>query len=411
VIVEVIAVGTELLLGQTVNSNAAFIGRRLADEGFDAHFQDTVGDNLARLAETINIAAARSDAVILTGGIGPTPDDLTREALCEFTGRRMLRNEEYAGVIRRRIESLNRAVPENVLRMADYPEGAEQVPNAAGVALGIALHHDGTWFYALPGVPAEMTVMIDEQILPRLRRAEGRPAVLQSRVLRTWGLGESQVSEALDDLYDSTNPSVAFLIDGPEVRIRITAKAEDRPAAEHLIDPIESEVRRRLGAAVFASDGQTTQEILLGLLDQRGWTLAVAETLTAGLVASRLKSVTEARAYLGSLVVDDAQLMDRLLEVDLPPVDDAPATSAAAVALATAVASLFGADVGTAALPAGPADAERGSQAVAIGVSTPEKSQTRIIRLLGNPERVRTFTTQGVMHMTRLGVSGAWWDP
>lgn len=409
-IVEVIAVGTELLLGQTVNSNAAFIGRRLADEGFDAHFQDTVGDNLARLAEAIRIAATRSDAVILTGGIGPTPDDLTREALCEVTGRRLLRNEEYAGVIRRRIESLNRAVPENVLRMAEYPEGAEQVPNAAGVALGIALRHDRTWFYAVPGVPAEMTVMIDEQVLPRLRRAEGRPAVLQSRVLRTWGLGESQISEALEDLYASPNPSVAFLIDGPEVRIRITAKADDRPAAERLIEPIESEVRRRLGAAVFASDGQTTQAVLLGLLDQRGWTLAVAETLTAGLVASRLKPVTETRAYLGSLVVDDARLMDRLLDVDLPPVDDTPATGAAAVALASGVARLFGADVGAAALPTGSADTERGSQAVAIGVATPERSQTRIMRLLGNAERVRIFTAQGVMHMTRLGVSGAWWD-
>ncbi|HKZ28416.1 MAG TPA: molybdopterin-binding protein, partial [Acidimicrobiia bacterium] len=198
-IVEVIAVGTELLLGQIVNSNVAFVGRRLAEEGFDAHFQVTVGDNPARLVETIRTAAARSDAVILTGGIGPTQDDLTREALCEVAGRRLLRNEDYAGVIRRRIEALGREMPENNLRMADYPEGAEQLPNATGVALGVALHHDGTWFFAVPGVPSEMTPMIDEQVLPRLRTAEGRPAVLRSRVLRTWGLGESQVSHTLDD--------------------------------------------------------------------------------------------------------------------------------------------------------------------------------------------------------------------
>jgi nicotinamide-nucleotide amidase len=407
VIVEVIAVGTELLLGQIVNSNVAFVGRRLAEEGFDAHFQVTVGDNPARLVETIRTAAARSDAVILTGGIGPTQDDLTREALCEVAGRRLLRNEDYAGVIRRRIEALGRGMPENNLRMADYPEGAEQLPNATGVALGVALHHDGTWFFAVPGVPSEMTPMIDEQVLPRLRTAEGRPAVLRSRVLRTWGLGESQVSHTLDDLYVSTNPSVAFLIDGPEVRIRITAKAEDITLAEELIEPMEHQVRERLGAAIFASDDQTTQGVLLGLLDKRGWTLAIVETLTAGLVAARLKSVPESKAFVGSLVVDEAGLVKRLLNVDLPPAADA---GTAAAALATSVANLFGADVGAAAVPAAPIDPERGAQPVAFAVATPEESQTRIIRLLGNPERVRTFATQGVMHVTRLGVTGVWWE-
>ena len=406
-IVEVIAVGTELLLGQIVNSNVAFVGRRLAEEGFDAHYQVTVGDNPARLVETIRTAAARSDAVILTGGIGPTQDDLTREALCEVAGRRLLRNEDYAGVIRRRIEALGREMPENSLRMADYPEGAEQLPNATGVALGVALHHDGTWFFAIPGVPSEMTVMLDEQVLPRLRTAEGRPAVLRSRVLRTWGLGESQVSHTLDDLYVSSNPSVAFLIDGPEVRIRITAKAEDAARAEGLIEPMEREVRQRLGAAIFATDDETTQGVLLGLLDERGWSLAIVETLTAGLVAARLKSVPESNAFVGSLVVDEAGLVKRLLDVDLPAAGDA---GTAAAALAASVARLFGADVGAAAAPAAPIDLERGAQPVAFAVATPEGSQTRIIRLLGNAERVRTFATQGVMHVIRLGVTGVWWE-
>ncbi|MDH5615939.1 MAG: competence/damage-inducible protein A, partial [Acidimicrobiia bacterium] len=189
-IVEVIAVGTELLLGQIVNSNVAVIGRRLAEEGFDAHFQVTVGDNLARLTDTIRTAAVRSDAVILTGGIGPTQDDLTREAICEVAGRRMVRNEEYANVIRERIMAARGVMPENNLRQADHPEGAEQLPNANGMALGISLEHEGTWLFAVPGVPSEMRVMIEDQVLPRLRRAAGGPTVLVSRVLKTWGWGE-----------------------------------------------------------------------------------------------------------------------------------------------------------------------------------------------------------------------------
>ncbi|HSK95576.1 MAG TPA: competence/damage-inducible protein A, partial [Euzebyales bacterium] len=176
-IVEVIAVGTELLLGQIVNTNVAVIGTRLADEGFDAHYQVTVGDNLERLAATIRTAIERADAVILTGGIGPTQDDLTREALCAVTGRAMARDEAHAEAIRERIVRIRGHVAESTLRMADHPDGATGLPNRNGVALGIAMEHRGVPIFAVPGVPSEMAVMLDEQVMPRLRRASGEPAV------------------------------------------------------------------------------------------------------------------------------------------------------------------------------------------------------------------------------------------
>ena len=211
VIVEVISVGTELLIGQIVNSNSAFIATRVAEAGIDAHFQVVVGDNLDRLSDAIRTAVNRSDAVILTGGIGPTQDDLTREALCRVTGRAMGRDQAHAAWIEDRLRSQGREVRENVLRMADLPAGAEGMANSNGVALGVALEHEGKWLFAVPGVPVEMMAMLDGEVLPRLRRRSGG-GVLRSRLLRTWGLGESDVAERLDDLFASANPSVAFLI-------------------------------------------------------------------------------------------------------------------------------------------------------------------------------------------------------
>jgi nicotinamide-nucleotide amidase len=287
-IVEVVAVGTELLIGQIINSNVATIGQRLADEGFDAHYQVTVGDNLERLADAIRTAASRADAVILTGGIGPTQDDMTREALCLVGGREMVRDEAHAEAITRRLMATRGSVSQNVLRMADYPEGSEPLPNGKGVALGVAMEHEGTLIFAMPGVPREMIVMLDEQVLPRLRAASGEPAILKSRVLRTWGYGESQVSEILDDLYESTNPSVAFLINASEVRIRISAKAETAEAAEEMISRVETVVLDRLGDAVFGRDEEIVEVLVVRMLAERGWRIAAVEAATLGMVGTRL---------------------------------------------------------------------------------------------------------------------------
>lgn len=400
VIVEVIAVGTELLLGQIINSNAAAIGARLADEGFDAHFQVTVGDNLGRLSAAIRTAVERADAVILTGGIGPTPDDLTREALSAVTGRPIVRDAEHADSIRERLTRIRGHVAESTLRMADHPQGAETLPNRNGVALGIAMEHDGGWLFAMPGVPSEMTAMLDEQVLPRLRIASGEPAILRSRLLRTWGQGESQVAETLDDLYTSRNPSVAFLVSGAEVLVRISAKSGDAAAAEMMIAGVEDEVVRRLGPVVFGRDADTVGAIVVRELAERAWHVGTVETCTLGTVAATLASTDRERTvFAGGLTLPSIE------------VDDHTDLTARAADLVERGRSTLGGEVLVAVSEARPDQVgARSTQTLVIAVSTPEATRTRVVGLLGDSARVREYAHGTALHLVRLAVSGAWWD-
>ncbi len=388
-IVEVIAVGTELLIGQIVNTNGSTIGARLADEGFDAHHQVTVGDNLDRLTEAITTALGRADAVILTGGIGPTQDDLTREAICAATGRAMTRDEEYAEQIRQRILARRGSVAESVMRMAEYPDGADPLPNSQGVALGVALNHEGKWIFAVPGVPREMRAILEEEIMPRLRETAGRPTAIKSRVLHTWGRGESQIAEILDDLYQSTNPSIAFLIHDMEVRVRITAKADDEAAAAALIGPMEADVRNRLGDLVFATDSETVLDVIGARLAERGWSVGVFEVATAGQVGSRLATgLTD--GFAGSTILVD---------------------SASAAELAARARSAFGSDVGLGVAAAEVVD-DSGRQAslITFAVTTPLDSKERPMRFFGAGEHARSYATGAGLHLLRLAISERWLD-
>lgn len=391
-IVEVIAVGTELLLGEIVNSNVAVIGRRLADDGFDVHFQVTVGDNLQRLTETIGRAVERADAVIVSGGIGPTPDDLTRDALCSIGGRTMARDAAHAELIRDRITGVLGSVSDTTLRMADYPAGAETLPNRNGAALGIAMEHAGVVVYALPGVPSEMTAMLDEQVLPRLRASTGAPAVLRSRLLRTWGWGESRVADALDDLSATANPSIAFLVDGVEVRVRISAKAPDGATADEMIGEFDAEVRRRLGSIVFGRDDDTVEVLLAQHLHARDWRLATVEASTRGRVATTV-AATGGAAFAGGLVVPEQPTSGADLEH-------------AAGALLTRGAETIDADVVVAVSDAdSELDATQTKRSVAIGVQTPDRRQIRTVSLLGDAGRFREYAVGTTLHHARLAVA------
>lgn len=377
-IVEVIAVGTELLIGQIVNTNAAVIGARLAEDGFDAHYQVTVGDNLERLTAAIETALGRSDALVLTGGIGPTQDDLTREAMAKVAGRAMTRDEEHAAWLEDRIRAQRGSVGDTVLRMADLPEGAEGLPNSNGAALGVALEHDGKWMFAIPGVPVEMSAMLEQEVVPRLRRLAGGSTVLRSRVLRTWGMGESRIADLLDDLFASTNPSVAFLISDMEVKVRISAKAADGSAAEALIAPIETEVRTRLGDAVFAVDDETVESILLDRLTGRGWTVATIEAATLGQVGARLAAADDTR-----LVFTGAAIVGGVTGLVEP-----------------------GADLTLVVGPIGP-DLDRGrrtTRQVEMKVTTPDGEMSRVFDFGGDDERVRSFATIAALHLIRLAL-------
>ena len=389
VIVEVIAVGTELLLGQIVNTNAAAIGTRLADEGFDAHYQVTVGDNLGRMTATVQTAIDRSDAVLLTGGIGPTQDDLTKDALCALTGSAMLRDEAHADKIRDRVAAIGGPPPTSALRMADYPEGSDPLPNRNGAALGVALRHEGTLIFAVPGVPREMTVMVDEQVMPRLRAAIDAPTVLRSRVIKTWGHGEAHIADVLGDLYASTNPSIAYLIDETEVRIRISAKADDEAAAFALIAPVQAEVERRLDGYVFGYDDDTGIDVLGAGLAARSWSIAVEEVATAGLLGSRLAPAPGVPFAGGATRRID---------------DPAPALE-----MARALRASSGADVAVAIGTAGTeSEQTRAAMVVPLAVVTPDGEIEHTLRVLGDGERARTHAASSAVHMARLAVEGRW---
>jgi nicotinamide-nucleotide amidase len=378
-IVEVMAVGTELLLGDIVNSNAATIGRRLAEEGFDIHHQVVVGDNMGRLVDALRSAVGRADAVVITGGIGPTQDDLTREALCELAGVEMTRDEDHARWVDARIRATGREPSPNVLRMADLPVGAEGLPNANGVALGVALEHDGRWLFAMPGVPAEMIPMLDDEVLPRLRRLAGRPAVLRSRVLHSWGLGESTISDLLDGLFASTNPSVAFLIKDMEVRVRITAKAEDEAKALEMIEPVEAEVRSRLGDLVFAVDGETVEQIVIDGLAEAGWRVSTVEDATLGMVGGRLAASDTASVFAGGVVTGTGATSPPEAEVVLE-------------------VGQIGADQST-----GP----RTTRSVEMTVTTPRGRHTQVFDFGGDDERLRAFAVVAGLHMLRSALRQA----
>ena len=377
-IVEVIAVGTELLLGQIVNTNASWIGGRLAEEGLDAHFQVTVGDNLARLVAAIDLALARSDSVIITGGIGPTQDDLTREAVCQVVGRPMTRDDEHAAWIERRLITQGRAVADNVLRMADLPQGAVGLSNDNGVALGVGIEHDGKWIFAVPGVPREMKAMIEGEVLPRLRDRSVAGGVVRSRVLRTWGLGESEVARRLDGLYASSNPSIAFLIKDMEVQVRVTAKSASAQEADHLIGPFEEEIRELLGGAVFGVDDQTVEMIIIDLLAARDWTVGTLEGPTLGQVGARIAATTGSGGSFAGTTVPG-----RRSSTIAPPDADVVLT----------VGPMAGEPGGSEATT--PIDME---------VKTPLSTVTRVFDFGGDDERSRSFATIAGLHMIRIAL-------
>lgn len=409
-IVEVIAVGTELLLGQIINSNASFIGETLADHGMDAHFQQVVGDNLGRVAQSIETATSRSDAVIITGGIGPTRDDLTREALCIATGRPMVTNAEYADHLRSRWKDRGIEMPESNLRQAEHPEGAELLANPKGTAPGLVLEHDGTLIFCIPGVPQEMEHLLVSEVMPRIVAGSGeKAAVVVSRVLRTWGQSESKVGEILDDIFQrSTNPSIAFLASGGEIKVRITAKADDQATALAMIEPIAGEIRDRLAPWYFADGDDNVLVVLARLLSERGWTLGTAESMTGGLVAAALTSSPGSSSYVkGGIVAYDPALKAKLLGVsDIETVVDVPT----ALEMASGGRELLEADVVVSVTgSAGPEPLEKPPGTIIIAVATPEDVRARELRMPGDRERVMTYGTTSALHLTRLAISGQWW--
>ena len=419
---DVLAVGTELLLGQIIDTNSSWLGENLALHGFDSLSQVKVGDNVERIIGHLGRMVREADAVIICGGLGPTHDDLTREAIASVMGVDLVLDDDVADVIRHMFSSRNRPMPANNLRQAMVPVGAQIIEQTRGTAPGlicpVTVETDRgpveRVIYAVPGVPHELRDMFERAILPDLQSRSGEQWTIASRTLRTWGESESGLNERLDgviaDLDRAGNPTLAFLASGWEgLKVRLTARAEDRRAAEALLLPWEERIRSILGSQVFGVDDQTMESVVLSMLADRGWTLGVAESVTGGLVTGRLTAVPGASKVLrGGIVSYASEVKFDLLDVPEGPV----VTEEAALAMAHGVRRVTSADVGLALTGVAGPDSQDGMRPGTLfaAVVWPEAGGTtdRVahIRLPGDRDTMRQLSVISALDLLRRSIIG-----
>ena len=390
---EIVSIGSELLLGQIVDTNSAWIAERLTDIGVDLHYTTVVGDNPGRMKSVISEALKRSDVVITGGGLGPTQDDLTRQVIAQATGRKLVRDPSLLEDIERRFRRRGFIMTPNNERQADIPEGAIAVHNPNGTAPSFIVDDPNGRIVALPGVPHELKWLFDNEVVPYLRRTFNLSETITYRVLKVGNLGESNVDDRIGHLIaESRNPTVGVLAHPGQVDVRIAAKASSVEEANKLIDPVEAEVRRLLGGHVFAVDAETLEDVVGKLLDRENATIAVYEDITAGLVAGKLQQASPDR-FVEGVICNHLSSIHRLIgggEAGAPTDDPA----AVADELANAVRQQAGACIGLAVH--GVPDPDDTSQNLARGatyISVTDGSRSRSMVFnsagRGSPDRSR----------------------
>jgi len=407
-------VGTELLLGQIANTNAQWISEHLAEIGVDVLHHQVVGDNVERIVDALRSAAARADVVIVTGGLGPTQDDVTRDALSAAAGALLVRIPEIEAMLREKWATRGRGMPESNLLQADVPEGGRYIVPERGTAPGLVVEVAGARVYALPGVPAEMVEMMRGTVLPELASLAG-DVTLVSQTLRCVGMAESRIAELVDDLFHaSTNPTVAFLAAGGEVKVRLTAKAATRAEAEALIEPVAAEAARRLGDVVYTTADESLEETVGRLLRSSGRTLACAESLTGGELGARITSVPGASSYfLGSAVAYTADVKHSLLGVSRVTLEGpGPVSRECAAEMAAGARALFGADIAVSLTGAAGPDPHGGAQAGQVWVAIEDEGVThqRGFRWPTGRDLIRRFAEQSALDLLRRLLTGLPWQ-
>lgn len=421
--IEVVAVGTELLLGQIADTNSAWLGERMAAEGITSHFHQAVGDNHDRIVLALRTALARADGVIVSGGLGPTQDDITREAIAEVMNVPLHRDDGVVEAIATLFSARGRTMSDSNLKQADVPEGATIIPQTKGTAPGLICPLGNKVVYAVPGVPYEMADMFERGILPDVRRRMAErgeiSGVITSRVLRTWGMSESGLADALakhiDELDDvvqgpegtpAGGATIAFLASGIEgIKVRVTVRADDEASAAAVLDAEEAEIRAILadagGDVVFGVDDEAIEHAVARELVARDLTLGVAESLTGGLVASRLVNVVGASAWFRGSVVSYASEV----KFDVLSVPDGPVVSEeAAKAMADGARRVLGADVGLSVTGVAGPDEQDGRSAgtVFAGVALPGREpEATQFTVPGDRDRVRQYATIAVLDLLR----------
>lgn len=402
---EIIAVGTEILLGDIVNTNAQYLSRRLADLGISVFRQTVVGDNSARLKQAYTEAFERSDMVIATGGLGPTKDDLTKEAAAEFFKKMLVLHDESLKRIKEYFAKSNRTVNEGNKKQAYMPEGAVILQNNNGTAPGCIIEENGKILIILPGPPKEMSLMFEESVVPYIKKFSDN--VLFSKVLRVIGIGEGHMAEKIDDIIDKqTNPTIAPYAKDGEAILRITAKAPDEEKALELIKPVEKLIRKRLGDFVYGEDNDSLELVLSRLLIKNNITLSTAESCTGGMIASKLINCPGiSSVFMEGAVTYSNDAKMRRLNVKAETLEKYGAVSAetaeemvrgiaeaAGTDAALSVTGIAGPDGGTPEKPVG---------LVYVGLYYKGITKVKKLNLSGTREKIRIRTTMEALDFLR----------
>jgi nicotinamide-nucleotide amidase len=399
---EIVSTGTELLLGQIDDTNATYLARQLRDLGIDLFFRTTVGDNELRIAQALELALSRADLAIMTGGLGPTVDDVTREAVARVTGRPLVLHPELLAQIEAFFARFGSHMTDNNRRQACLPEGCIPIENPVGTAPAFIVEGEKGTIITLPGVPHEMRYLMESAVVPYLQKRLGRLEAIVTRVLRTVAIGESHIDQAIADLEASSNPTVGLSAHPGQTDVRIVAKAATHEQAEEMVARVEAAIRERLGAAIYATGDAALEAVVAGLLHERGATLAVAETVTQGDVVRRLSAYPD--VLLGGVVGADAPQLARPLGLDMSAV----AGQAGAETLAEGIRRSWGATYGLAIL----ADANMGeSSGPWVAIAAEGGVDARHLRFSGGDRRARNWTTVMALEFMRrllLGLAEGW---
>lgn len=407
---EILAVGTELLMGQISNTNAQYISSKLPDAGVGVFYHSVVGDNPERLKDSLKLALERCDVVITTGGLGPTQDDLTKETIAEAFGKKLVLHQESLEKMKAYFKKLGREMTVNNEKQAYMPEGCIILKNNNGTAPGCIMEQGGKAVVMLPGPPSEMKPMFDELVMPYFK--EKNPDSIESKFLRIFGIGESALETKIMDLIDGqTNPTIATYASDGEVTVRVSAKVDRGGNAEAVLQPVVDEIRKRVGAALYSEENEPLYSVAANLLLKNGMTLATAESCTGGLISQTLTNIPGiSRVFMGGAVTYSNDAKEEYLGVKRDTLVNYGAVSRETAGemaegarkrlkthIGVSITGIAGPDGGTAEKPVG---------LVYIGLSSVEGTITKELRLSGSRNRIRAITALNVFDMVRRHVLG-----
>lgn len=406
---ELVMIGTELLLGHTVDTNAAFLAQELAKLGIDLYYKSTVGDNWLRMLETLAQALSRSDVVITSGGLGATTDDLTREAIAAITNKPLKLNLEAVAAIEKYFHDRNRPMSDNNRKQAYLPSGSQMIPNHWGTAPGIICEVGEKCIICLPGVPGELKEMWSATVAPYLAK-KGANSVIISRTLKFVGIGEADLAQLVhEEIINQTNPTIAPYAGQGEVVLRVTAKAENTAAAQAMIQPVEERLKQILAPYYYGADQDTLETVVGNMLRERGETLATAESCTGGLIAHRITNVPGSSDYFNcGFVTYSNEAKIELLGVDPVLIQQYGAVSReVAIAMAEGACRQAGTSWGLAVTGiAGPGGATRDKPVglVHIAVASAGDTIAKVYHFHGTREQIKFSTSQTALNLLRLAM-------